>query len=136
MHLQVRTVPATSPPDVEKLLRRLKDAGVNLSGAGGSDVEFGGEFAFAVDHDQEVLARSVLEADPPYKYRVLEVGVDPELTVCELDNVPGSLHGCLEGISSSNLDSGRIIRDILIGITENGRIAAQVYSEEVKTSRS
>ena len=63
MHLQIRLKPATSPPDVEQLLRRLKEANVNLRGVGGSDVEFGGEFAFAVDDGQEDRAKAVLEAD-------------------------------------------------------------------------
>lgn len=135
MHLQIRLKPATSPPDVEQLLRRLKEANVNLRGVGGSDVEFGGEFAFAVDDGQEDRAKAVLEADPPYKYRVLEHDVDPELTLCWLENVPGALHACLESIASANLDNGRIIRDMLIGVPEDGRIPVQIYSEEVRTGR-
>jgi hypothetical protein len=135
MHLQIRLKPATSPPDVEQLLRRLKEANVNLRGVGGSDVEFGGEFAFAVDDGQEDRAKAVLEADPPYKYRVLEHDVDPELTLCWLENVPGALHACLESIASANLDNGRIIRDMLIGVPEDGRIPVQVYSEEVRAGR-
>ena len=135
MHLQIRLKPATSPPDVEQLLRRLKEANVNLRGVGGSDVEFGGEFAFAVDDGQEDRAKAVLEADPPYKYRVLEHDVDPELTLCWLENVPGALHACLEGIASANLENGRIIRDMLIGVPEGGRVPVQIYSEEVRTGR-
>jgi hypothetical protein len=135
MHLQIRLKPATSPPDVEQLLRRLRDANVNLAGVGGSDIEFGGEFAFAVDHGQEDAARAALDADPKYKYRVLEVDVDPELTVCMLDNVPGALHACLEGIANANLENGRIIRDMLIGVPDGGRIPVQIYSEEVRTGR-
>jgi hypothetical protein len=135
MHLQIRLKPATSPPDVEQLLRRLKEANVNLRGVGGSDVEFGGEFAFAVDDGQEDRAKAALEADPPYKYRVLEHDVDPELTLCWLENVPGALHACLEGIASANLENGRIIRDMLIGVPEGGRVPVQIYSEEVRTGR-
>ncbi len=135
MHLQIRLKPATSPPDVEQLLRRLKDANVNLNGVGGSDVEFGGEFAFTVDHGHEERARAALDADPPYKYRILEHDVDPELSLCMLDNVPGALHACLESIASANLDNGRIIRDLLIGVPEDGRIPVQIYSEEVRTGR-
>lgn len=134
MHLQVRLKPATSPPDVEQLLRRLKDADVNLVGVGGSDVEFGGEFAFAVEHGHEDAAKAALDADPPYKYRILREGVDPELTTCLLDNRPGALHECLEGIASGNLENGRIIRDMLIGVPVDGRIPVQIYSEEVRTA--
>ena len=135
MHLQVRLKPSLSPPDVELLLRRLKDADVNLVGVGGSDVEFGGEFAFAVEHGHEERMKAALDADPPYKYRILEHDVHPELTVCMLDNEPGALHRCLEGISSANLDSGRIIRDMLVGVPEDGKIPVQIYSEEVRSGR-
>ena len=69
------------------------------------------------------------------KYRVLEHDVDPELTLCWLENVPGALHACLESIASANLDNGRIIRDMLIGVPEDGRIPVQIYSEEVRTGR-
>lgn len=135
MHLQVRLKPATSPPDVELLLRRLKDAGVNLRGVGGSDVEFGGEFAFAVDDGQEDRAKAALDEHPKYHYRVLEAGVDPGLTLCWLENVPGSLHACLADVATANMDSGRIIRDMLIGVPEDGRIPVQIYSEEVRVGR-
>jgi hypothetical protein len=135
MHLQVRLKPALSPPDVEQLLRRLKDANVNLAGVGGSDVEFGGEFAFAVDDGQEDRAKAALDAEPAYKYRILEHGVDPELTLCWLENVAGALHACLESVSASNLDGGRIIRDLLVGVPVDGRIPVQIYSEEVRAGR-
>ena len=49
MHLQVRCNPTASPPDVEKFLDRLAKAKVNLGGAGGSNAEFGGEFAIALE---------------------------------------------------------------------------------------
>ena len=134
MHLQIRLKPALSPPDVELLLRRLKEANVNLRGVGGSDIEFGGEFAFAVDDGQEDRAKAALDA-AGYRYRVLEHDVDPELTLCWLENVPGALHACLEGIANANLDSGRIIRDMLIGVPEDGRVPVQIYSEEVRSGR-
>jgi len=135
MHLQVRLKPAASPPDVERLLRHLKDAHVNLRGVGGSDVEFGGEFAFAVDDGQEDNAKAALDA-AGYHYRVLEAGVNPGLTLCWLDNVPGALHACLDGIASSNLDNGRIIRDMLIGVPgDDGKVPVQIYSEEVRAGR-
>jgi hypothetical protein len=134
MHLQVRLKPATSPPDVEQLLRRLKDANVNLAGAGGSDVEFGGEFAFAVEDGQEDGAKAALDA-AGYTYRVLEAGVHPGLTLCWLENVPGALHDCLVGVADANLESGRIIRDLLIGVPVDGRIPVQIYSEEVRMGR-
>jgi hypothetical protein len=136
MHKQLRVDPVASPPDVEKLLRRLADHGVNLGGAGGSNVEFGGEFAIAVEDNEEERARQALDADPPYRYRVLEWKVDPGLTVCWLKNEPGQLHKCIADIAAANLKSGRIIRDLLIGVPSKEGIPVQVYSEEVRTPQT
>jgi hypothetical protein len=131
MHKQLRVVAVSSPPDVEKLLRRLKEANINLAGAGGSNVEFGGEFAFAVDHGTEDQAEAVLR-EHGYPYRIFDHETDPQLTLCRLENVVGSLHACIAGVSDQNLQSGRIIRDVLVGMDEDG-LAAQVFSEEVRT---
>ena len=135
MHKQLRVVPISSPPDVEKLLRRLKDEGINLAGVGGGNVEFGGEFAFAVDHGQEDRAEAVLR-DNGYRYRIFDKDEHPELTVCHLENVPGALHACVSDIATSNLGGGRIIRDIVIGIDGDEGIAAQIFSEEVRSPRN
>jgi hypothetical protein len=132
MHKQLRVVAIASPPDIEKLLRRLKDADINLAGAGGSNVEFGGEFAFAVDDGQEDRAEDVLK-DNGYRYRIFDKDDDPELTLCHLENVPGALHGCVEEVAAANLNAGRIIRDVLIGIDGDEGLAAQIFSEEVRT---
>src|SRR5204863_3350407 len=61
MHLQMRTAPVSSPPDVELLLRRLKDDGVDLQAVGGSDVEFGGEIALVPKDGHEDQARTTLQ---------------------------------------------------------------------------
>jgi hypothetical protein len=132
MHKQLRVVPIASPPDVEKLLRRLKDAEINLAGAGGSNVEYGGEFAFAVDDGQEDLAQDVLKQHG-YRYRLFEHEVDPELTTCWVENRPGALHECVAGVAAANLEKGRVIRDIVIGIDGDKGLAAQIFSEEVRT---
>lgn len=134
MHLQVRTVPRTSPPDVELLLRRLADAGVNLGGAGGSNVEFGGEFAFAPEDGHEDRAIEVLKKHR-YQFRTFHAGEDPELTLCWIPkDQPGELYKCVAGIGAENLKAGRIIRDILIGVPDEAkRIPVQVFSEEVRT---
>ena len=132
MHKQFRLVPSASPPDVEKLLRRLKDGGVNLGGAGGSNLEYGGEFAFGVEDGLEDQTIAVLE-EHHYRYRIYEFNVDPELTVCWLENRVGALHECISGVASANLESGRIIRDILIGAPEDEGIPVQIFSEQVRT---
>ncbi|HEX5823616.1 MAG TPA: hypothetical protein VFY18_04065 [Candidatus Limnocylindrales bacterium] len=135
MHKQFRLVPSSSPPDVEKLLRRLKEADINLAGAGGSNVEYGGEFAFAVDHGQEDRAEEVLKEND-YRYRIFDKDQHPELTVCFLENRAGTLHACVEGVSAANLEAGRIIRDIVIGIDRDEGIGAQIFSEAVRTPQA
>jgi hypothetical protein len=134
MHLQIRTTPVSSPPDVEKLLRLLAEANVNLGGAGGSNLEFGGEFALAFEDGDETGAIAILE-EHHYPFRVLEAGVDPGLTLCYIQNPrePGGLHNCLKGVADANLESGRIIRDILIGVPTDEGLPVQIYSEQVRT---
>jgi hypothetical protein len=137
MHLQVRARPTASPPDVEKLLRRLAEAGVNLVAIGGSNVEFGGELALVPEDGQEDAAFRVLD-EWKYPWRVLHVDRDEGLALCEVPDRPGALHACLREIADDNLKRGRIIRDILIGIPDeeqrtNGLVPVHVYSEAVRT---
>ena len=56
MHQQIRTQPTQSPPDLQAFLTVLEEAGINIEAAGGSDIEQGGEFAFAVAHGVEADA--------------------------------------------------------------------------------
>ena len=135
MHKQLRVMAVSSPPDVEKLLGRLAAAGVNLGGAGGSNVEFGGEFAFGVKDGDEDKAIDVLKTNH-YPYRLFEFKVDPQLTVCWLEDKPGALHECIAGVAAANLESGRIIRDVLVGVPEEEGIPVQIFSEEVRTPNS
>ena len=141
MHLQVRATPAASPPDVEKLLRRLKEDGVDLAAVGGSNVEFGGELAFVPKDGQEDLATGVLDKWG-YRYRVLHKDNEEDgLTLCEVDDIAGGLHACLAEVAEQNLLHGRIIRDILIGIPDDeereaGKIPVHIYSEQVRTPNS
>jgi hypothetical protein len=137
MHLQIRAAPVASPPDVEKLLRRLAEDGVNLVAIGGSDVEFGGELAFVPQDGHEDRTFAVLDRFE-YPYRVLHVDQDEGLSLCEVPNTPGALHECLAQIAADNLKRGRIIRDILIGIPDgdqraNDLVPVHVYSEQVRT---
>jgi hypothetical protein len=132
MHKQLRVVAISSPPDIEKLLGRLKDAGINLAGVGGGNVEFGGEFAFAVHHGEEDGAEGVLKQHG-YPYRKFDHDENPELTLCPLKDEVGSLHACIARVSEENLKRGRIIRDVLVGMDDEVGLAAQVFSEEVRT---
>jgi hypothetical protein len=130
MHLQVRSNPTASPPDVEKFLKRLADAGVNLGGAGGSNAEFGGEFAVALEDEDQKKATDALDKHPKYQYRLLEAGVDPGLTLCWVKDESGSLlRDCIAGVAEANRKSGRKIRDVLIGVKRAEGIPVQVYSE-------
>ena len=134
MHQQIRTSPRTSAADVEKLLGRLAKKGVNIAAAGGSDVEFGGEFAFAVHHGHEKAAQDVLD-EWHYAYRVIP-DTDPSLTVCWMEDEAGALHKCIQGVAEANLKSGRIIRDLIIGVPDGERVPVQIYSEEVRTPQT
>lgn len=143
MHLQVRLNPKASPPDVEKVLGLVADANVNLVAVGGSDVEFGGELALVPEEDDtDQNLNALLSALSAYNPRVLRVD-DPEsgLALCLVDDTPGALHACLKGAATDNLDRGRIIRDILVGIPNaeqrsKGKIPVHIYSELVRTPQS
>lgn len=137
MHLQVRFQPASSPADVEKALRKVKNAGLNLVGIGGSDLEFGGELALVPEHDQEDALMRALAA---YRPRLLDAD-DPEsgLTLCIVSHQSGGLHECLVKTAINNIERGRIIRDILIGVPDmdqqaRNEVPVQIYSEPVKTA--
>lgn len=123
MHLQIRTVPAHSPADLVEFLRVLAEAEINIEIAGGSDVEFGGQFAFAVEDGREDEAMRVLR-EAKYDPQLVEV-VD-----CLLSNEPGQLLACITSVAQSNAASGMAIRDISVGVPgEDGLIPVQVYSE-------
>ena len=132
MHQQIRAVAQISPPDLVPFLQVLKDAGVSLVGLAGGGLELGGEVAIATLHDQFQTAYDALELKG-YKPRKLEEG-DPGFTVCSATHQAGGLLECLESTAAINLNQGRVIKDILIGIEpEDGKFCVQIYSVEVKT---
>jgi hypothetical protein len=138
MHLQMRAKPVASPPDVELLLRRLAEAGVNLAAVGGSDVEFGGELVIVPDDGHEDAARAVLNAFG-YPFREFHVDEDTGLDLCLVGDQPGGLHGCLKNVAQKNLENGRIIRDITVGVPDDdqrsrGVIPVHIFSEEIRSS--
>ena len=139
MHLQVRMAPKHSPADVEKVLERVAGAGINLVGIGGSDLEFGGELALVPEEGRE---DDLVDALKAYHPRVVRVD-DPEsgLRLCVVDDKPGALHRCLRDVGLENLERGRIIRDILIGVPDAdqkaaGQVPVHIYSEVVRTAAS
>lgn len=137
MHLQVRFAPKLSPADVEKALRKVKNAGINLVAIGGSDLEFGGEMALVAEHGQE---QDLMDVLAPYHPRLLDSS-DPEsgLTLCIVSHHAGGLHDCLASTALTNVSSSRIIRDITIGVPDadqqaRNEVPVQIYSELVKTA--
>ena len=125
MHQQIRlAVPTSSPPNLEKVLQLLGDAEINITAVGGSNVEHGGEFGFAVDHDQQAAALAVLR-EAHLRPHVVDV------TLCLLDNRPGALRDCISNANQGHRP-GRLIRDIAVGVPEaDGRVPVQVYFDGV-----
>lgn len=123
MHQQIRlVVPKKSPPDLASVLEVL--APFNILAAGGSDIEHGGEFGFAVDHGEEKAAFAALEA-AGYKPRYAEVHA------CLVSDAPGALLACIREAATKNKASGKLIKDIAIGGTNAaGQVPIQVYSEK------
>lgn len=128
MHKQIRVDPRLSPPDVAAVLALLAGDQINLVGAGGSNLEMGGELAIAVDHDQQETAEGLL-SNAGYSFRVFDSETDPELKLCWLRNEPGQLEACIEGVAEENLANGRKIRDLLIGVQTDDGTPVQVFSE-------
>jgi hypothetical protein len=123
MHLQIRATPAKSPASLVDFLEVLAREGINIEAAGGSNLEQGGEFAFAVAHDQECAAMTALATAG---YRPTLVAVE----TCMMQNAPGALLACVARVTELNAASGRVIKDIAIGAPDaNGLIPVQVYSE-------
>jgi hypothetical protein len=126
MHLQIRCVPAASPADLKAFLQVLADNDVNIIAAGGSNVESGGEFAFAVDDEDpdEVKRVTALLTAKGYSPRVVDVHY------CWLTNEPGQLLSCVTEATVKNADRGVVIRDVSIGVPgADGRILVQIYSD-------
>jgi hypothetical protein len=136
VHMQIRVkIPGQSPPSVATLLGLLASEGVNLRGAGGSNVEFDGEFAIALDHEHETAAFRVLDNNG-YTYRTFDKDKNPELTLCWLADDPGQLHDCVLGTERENLDKKRSIRDILIGVATDEGIPVQIFSEAAESKEA
>jgi hypothetical protein len=128
MHAQIRSKPTMSPADLAAFLQVLSDAGINIAAAGGSDIESGGEFGFALEHP-EGDESAYDEAEQLLRDR----GYDPrrvEVVSCALDNEPGTLLRCIRKAVDANQGTDRRIRDIAVGVPDaDGRIQVQVYSE-------
>ncbi|HEY7522123.1 MAG TPA: hypothetical protein VH813_05835 [Candidatus Limnocylindrales bacterium] len=148
MHKQVRVAPTASPADLERLLRQLAEValegdeildpehpfGVNIVAAGGSRIELGGRFAFAVDHRHQAAAeRALEEGGYAGKYKVVtaaERTEDGRLRMEWLVDEPGALAEYVAWVRSDNGSKDRSIKDILVGVErdDQGRVPVQIFS--------
>ena len=150
MHIQAKATPTASPADLEALLAKLAEPGngmdpINVEGVSGSHLETGGQLVFSFDHDRLADVRALLGdykdleivegdlgkvGDPPHL-----VGSDQELYVRVLDgNTPGQLLAAVRGASSTNLQSHRLIRHVVVGQETQApnRWYVQIRFQEVK----
>lgn len=142
MHVQARSQPIASPPDLEAFIKVLSEpvtppgeptrVPINIEGVTGGEVELGGEFAFAVEEGREEEAKAWLR----------EAGYDPTFTediyAREMTgNQAGQLLAIIREATTENLSAGRVIRDVLIGekTGEPGRFFVQIAFREVKIAR-
>ena len=132
MHLQLRSNAKLSPPNIDKFLERLQTDGVNLGGAGGMNPEFGGDFAVALEDEDEQKARTALDKAPKYTYRLYNADNDPELYLCWAENKPGEIRRCIAEAERRNRGSGLRVHDVLIGVQRAEGIPIQVFSEKPK----
>jgi hypothetical protein len=116
-----------------RLLDLLSNEGkFNLQVAGGTKIEFGGEFVFSVHekehdhpghnghaHDESQRCREFL-TQHRYKFDVLE----PHY--CEVDDESGTLADCLRPL----IQQGRDIDEVFVGTPEHGKIPIQVTTVE------
>lgn len=119
MHQQIRLTPIAPPPDLERVLAVLAEAGVNILAAGGGDLELGGEFAFAPREDQGDVAMKAL-TDAHYAPRLLEAEKG-DYKLCWLENVPDQLHKCIADVAAQNVESGKVVKDVLVGASRRHR---------------
>ncbi len=141
MHLQVKVkIGGTGFPDdsavnestsykrgtFDDLLAVLEAADINIRGANGRRIEFGGEFSFWAGHaewtddqndDETRRAATVLQAS--YDARVVEV------SYARLDDTPGALRAFVQSITAKGL----WVEEILVSTPEaDGKIIVQIFT--------
>lgn len=126
MHMQLRAQPVQSPADLAKLLKLVADNGFNIIAAGGSDVEKGGEFAFAVeDEDDPGRPQRVLDLLHQHHYPARLVDVD----YCIVANNPGELHKCVANHVAKRAGRDKKVKDLAIGPWPDDQVLVQVFFE-------
>lgn len=140
MHIQARSKPAASAPDLEAFLRVLSEPetpsgepaqreAINIEGVSGGTIELGGEFVFAVEHGRERDAESWLrERNYEPVFAKVWAQVLPS-------NTPGALLAAIRDASGIALKNRQVIKDVLIGQeTASGDFYVQVAFQDVKTA--
>jgi hypothetical protein len=101
-----------------ELLDLLASKGYNLEMAHGHGIEAGGEFIFAVEHEDQTLECAQMLADAGYrKVRVVEVHL------CRVAHNKGTLAECIRELT----DQGRKIDEIYVGVQDaDGLVPVQI----------
>jgi hypothetical protein len=103
-----------------RLLQLLARNKYNLRMAGGSGIETGGEFVFAVDdEDDEDKARKCAALLAENGFEQVRV-VEPFM--CEVNDRVGALRDCLKEL----VDQGRQIDEVFVGTPRNGKVPIHV----------
>jgi hypothetical protein len=125
-HVQPRSEPKASPADIDPLFDAIaqippsgnrQEAGVNLLGVTGSDMEFDGEIGFMVEDEADVQA--VYDAiKPPLTYSARLVGEPDGLHLDYVDDQPGGLRQTLTRARAHHPRG--VVRDIAVGVRKIG----------------
>ena len=111
MHVQARSAPALSPPDLEAFLKVLAND-INIEGVSGCAVEDGGQLVFTVAHGQEAQAHELLTNEG---YTVQwTTDLYAEEIPAETANQPGVLAGIIER-AKGQMSGSRAIDTVLVG---------------------
>ena len=134
MHQQVRTTSTKSGSGspgpgamadeggIVDILQILGDAGVNLQTAGGRDLDRGGEFVFAVHHEDEDDGPGE-EAAALLRERGYGTARTVHVHECSVADEPGGLLGCIQDIERTDGP----VYEIFVGTPDaDGSITVQI----------
>ena len=134
MHQQVRTTSTKSGSGspgpgamadeggIVDILQILVDAGVNLQTAGGRDLDRGGEFVFAVHHEDEDDGPGE-EAAALLRERGYGTARTVHVHECSVADEPGGLLGCIQDIERTDGP----VYEIFVGTPDaDGSITVQI----------
>jgi hypothetical protein len=107
-----------------ELLNLLAANNYDLAMAGGDSIEGGGEFVFALKHDDSAgpegdRSRECAELLKSNGYRNVRL-IEPHL--CEAADQVGGLRDCIQEV----VDDGRRIDEIYVGVPEDGKVPVHI----------